>query len=90
MSAHMHGNDMPTRHGEVHAGAQPASEATCPLKSTLVEHQSVLEDFQEDEDQLKKILIRVEGKSVSPADVDSTGRVKETGIVCLRKAMGKR
>ena len=89
MSAHMHGNDVPTHHGEVCAGPQPADEATCPLKSTLVEPQSVLGDFQEDEDQLKKILIQVEGKSISPADVDSMGRAKE-GMVCLGKAMSER
>lgn len=91
MSAHTHGNDMPTHHGEEHAGAQPSSEATCPLKSILVEPQTVLGDFQKDEDQLKtKILIRVERKNFGPADVDSMGRVKEKGMIYLGKVMGER
>lgn len=67
-----------------------ADEAACPLKSTLVEPQSVLGDFQEDEVQLKKIPIQVEEKSVSPADVNNMGMVKETRMVCLGKAIGER
>lgn len=86
MSAHTHGNDVPTRHREVLAGVQPTDEATCPLKSTLKEPQSMQGDFQEDEDQLKKILIGVEEKSINPVDMDSLGSVKETGMVCLGKA----
>lgn len=77
MPAHTHGNDVPTCHGEVCAGVQPAEEATCPLNSALVEPQSVLGDFQEYKDQLKTILIWVEGKSISPAHMDSLRRVKE-------------
>lgn len=67
-----------------------ADEATYPMRSTLVESQSVLGDFQEDEVQLKKIPIQVEGKSISPGDATNMGMVKETRTVCLRKAIGER
>lgn len=81
----------PTCRGEARVAAQPAEgEAICPLKSTPGNLQSVLEDFQEDSDRWKKILIGVEGKSRDPANVGSKGRAKETGMVCLGKTMGER
>lgn len=42
------------------------------------------------EEELKKILMRAEGKSKSPADVGSKGRVKEMGMDCPGKTMGAR
>lgn len=39
---------------------------------------------------MKKIPIQVEGKSISPADVNNMGMVKETRMVCLGKAIGER
>lgn len=39
---------------------------------------------------MKKILMRAEGKSKSPADVGSKGRVKEMGMDCPGKTMGAR